>query len=278
MNKAFLNGRHLFLCCATLFLVGCISAPTRMVDFAEETLPRDASVGVVWLSSCSIAKGCKKSSAGSNLAEFAPVGASGLLIYGAVISAHQELIDALDLIKADNVVQEQFLQPVADALKARGHQVQVKTDFNYPGDFKNLDRTPVALAEELMELHPRTTRTDTVYFQEYKRDFSNLNEEMNTDYIVALEILRFAMLREFGPLGIPLTEPFGSSAARVYLINTQTNEMVFNDYGIAEIQLDGEWRQPGDWSNAHGAALEALTLATTRATDDLLSGINGISN
>ena len=55
------------------------------------------------------------------------------------------------------------------------------------------------------------------------------------------------------------------------------DEVLFNDYGIGEVNLPDDWRQPDDWTAVSNATIEALEIGIERTTASLASAIGKIN-
>ena len=263
-----------------MLLSACATVPQSTLDIESGRLSAGATVGTVWISPCSTGKGCRKSGDASVLGEFVPVGANGLLIYGSVLAAHQEIIDALDTISSAPIVERKFSQPMQNLLRSAGFSVSVNNDNLYAGDLEIIGkRTAVNFATTIDEKYPREpgkVRGFPLILQQKDFDLSAVAGSMNVDYLAVLEVYRFNVQREFGPLAIPLTQPYGMSLVRATLVDVKTGERIFDDWGFGEKFVEtGEWRQPGDWSNVLAITEEALELAIDRVMESFSTAIGG---
>ena len=119
---------NLALLAFSILVVACSSPPKIINELQPGALDTDASVVIVWLSRCSGVAGCKKSSAAATLGEFRPVGTVGLLTLGAVLSAHQEIIDVLDSIDAAEIISPFYLDISEQEFRKKGINARVVRD------------------------------------------------------------------------------------------------------------------------------------------------------
>jgi len=170
--------KRIFVFLPVLFLLvsACAKPPATLTAIAPDRVPASSSVGVAWLTPCGWFAGCKKEDAKSNQAKFIPFGANGLLILGAVMSAHQDVIDGLEQVSADDIV----------------FSVNAKSKSGYAGAYERIDGKAITLTEKLKELYPERGRlpgSDIV--NETQRDITSIANELSSDYLVILEINRF---------------------------------------------------------------------------------------
>jgi len=194
------------------------------------------------------------------------------------MSAHEDVTDALKQVTADDIVTEQFLKPVESALQNKGFAAKAKSQPGYSGSYEKIDRKPLTLTDKLKELYPERARLPgAVIISEVQRDFTSIAGELDSDYLAILEIHRFGIHRDFGPFGIPLGKPYAQSVVRSYLLDVSNDEVLFNDYGIGEVNLPDDWRQPNDWTAVSNATIEALEIGIERTTASLASAIGKIN-
>jgi len=257
-----------------LMISGCVATAERITEIQPNTLKPDTNVGVVWISPCSTGNGCKASGQASNLGEFAPDGASGLLIYGAVLAAHSDIIEALDQVSADALIEENFLNPVAMALEKRNVIPKVDTAFHYQGDLSNTGkRSTIRLTPTLNELHPesQTISPHTGFAQNF--DLSAVADELDTSTLVVLHLQNYGVRRSFGPFGVPLGRPYGLSLVRAYIWDVETESVLYNDFAIARADIGPNWREEGHWTKVFTATDGALELALDRVVSPLVSAL-----
>ena len=271
------NRRIIYLCLVVFFSLvgsGCVSNAERITEMQPSAIQPDANVGVIWISPCSNNSGCKKSGDASNLGQFTPDGANGLLIYGAVMSAHSDVIDALDRVSADALVEQQFLTPVASALEARGAIPKVMTEKHYQGDLSRIGKHSVMrLRETLNELHPESAKLYHAFGFDFNFDLSAIAEELDSSVLVVLHLQEYGVRRSFGPLGVPLGRPYGLSMARAYVWDAATKSVMYNDYGIAQASIGEKWRQTDNLAKVLTATDAALELALERAASPLITAL-----
>ena len=271
-NSSLLRGW--LLICFVLVSSGCVSNAERITEIHPNAIQPDTKVGVVWISPCSSNKGCKGSGDASSLGQFVPDGANGLLIYGAVMSAHSDVIEALDQVSADTLIEEKFLSPIAAALEARGAVPNVDTSYHYQGDLNLVGKHSVMrLRETLSELHPESSDVYAAMGFDFNFDLSAIAEELDSSVLVVLHLQEFGVRRSFGPFGVPLGRPYGSSLARAFVWDAETKTVMYNDYGIGQASIGGKWREQGEWTQVFTATNAALELALERAATPLISAL-----
>jgi len=260
--------------CVVLIASGGVSNAQRKTELKPNAIQANSNVGVIWISPCSNNKGCKENGSASNLGEFVPDGANGLLIYGAVLSAHQEIIDALDQITADPLIEEKFLNPVAAALEARGAIPTINKSFNYQGDIPTIGKHSVMrLRNTLTELHPESSKLYHAFGFDYNFDLSKIAEELDSSTLVVLHLQHYGVRRSFGPFGVPAGRPYGSSVARAFIWDAATQSVIYNDYGISQAAVGDNWREKGKWTQVLNATDAALALTLDRVTEPLLEAL-----
>jgi len=275
MHSISKHWRNWLVVCFVLLGSGCVATAERVTEIQPNTIQPDTNVGVIWISPCSSNAGCKKTGDASTLGQFVPDGANGLLIYGAVLSAHSDVIDALDQISADAMVEQKFLNPVAAALTARGAVPKVKTSYHYQGDLsKDGKHSVMHLKETLNELHPESSAVYHAFGFDQNFDLSDIAEELDSSILVVLHLQQYGVRRSFGPLGIPLGRPYGLSLARAFVWDVETKSVIYNDYGIAQAPIGEKWREPGEWNKVFTATNSALELALDRAVSPLVDALN----
>ncbi len=260
--------------CFVLVGTGCVANAVRVTEMQPNAIQAGTNVGVIWISPCSASVGCKGAGEAATLGEFVPDGANGLLIYGAVMSAHSDVIDALDQISADALVEEKFLNPIAAALEARGAIPKVDTTYHFPGNLSKLGKHSVMrLRETLDELHPESAKTYLAYGFEQNFDLSRIAEELDSSILVVLHLQEYGVRRSFGPLAVPLGRPYGSSLARAFVWDVENESVMYNDYGIGQASIGGNWREEGEWTKVFNATNEALALTLERAASPLINAL-----
>jgi len=271
----FGRNRYLVVVAAALVLSACSTPPQIINDIPAGKFNSDGKVGVIWLSRCSNSVGCKKSTAGATLAEFTPIGSVGLLVYGAVMSAHEDVIAALDDADATDLIQSRFLLPAEQLLEARGMQPEVVMDPYYPGNLDETKRHKVVEVSTFKKVNvERESHLANPFVYENSYDLNVVANTMDADFLLVLELLNFEVHREFLSLGIPFSEPYAVGAVRVHLLDVENDELLLNDYAYHQVHVvDGEWKQPGNWENLLGAtngSLEnALNEVMSRLSDSL---------
>jgi len=248
----------------------------RNSEITADTFTQDTRVGVVWLTPCSKARGCKKDGSPSHLAQFAPTSADGLIVYAAIMSAHKDLSAALDQASAIEPVKSRFLLPVQAALQDKGMQATVQEQFVYSRDAKQIGKhRMINLHTDLKEQLPEESIVPgRSQMFEFDRDLSSVATALNADVLAVLDLRQFGVLRDFLPFGVPATYPYAQSVARVYLVDVETGNLLFNEYGASEIDIGSDWNQVGDWSNALTATRNALDIAIDNATKPLLDALS----
>lgn len=249
------------------YLSACVSPGQIVTDITPEKISANAKVGVIWLSSCSGVSKCGKSGEISNQAQFVPDGASGLIILGAILSAHEEIREALKSVTEDSIVNQEYLEPVASALAEAGSSPLVQSSYHYFGNLQKKERHKlIKLKSTLKELYPEKNRLFFGFGFEHNLDLSAIASEMGVDVLAVLHVQEFGIRRDFGPLGVPLGNPYALSLVRLYMTDVATGELLFNDFGVAEESLAEGWRQPNDWSIVKNATASALEQAIERVT------------
>lgn len=254
---------------------GCVSNAQRITEIQPNSIESDTNVGIIWISPCSGNAGCKKSGSSSSLGQFVPDGASGLLTYGIVMSAHSDVIEALDQVSADALVEEKFLNPIAAAIEARGAIPKIDTSSHYQGNLSKAGKHSVMhLKETLNVLHPESSSFYHAFGFDQNFDLSAIAEQLDSSILVVLHLQSFGVRRSFGPLGVPLGRPYGLSLARAFVWDVETKSVMYNDYGIAQAPIGEKWREPEEWTKVFTATNAALELALERAASPLISALN----
>jgi len=253
----------------SILIVACSSPPKIINVLQPGALDSDATVGIVWLSRCSGVAGCKKSGAAATLGEFRPVGTVGLLTLGAVLSAHQEIIDVLDSVDAAEIINPLYLDISEQAFQKKGINARVVRDPYYPGSLKKQKRHKTIGTDTILVTNKEreaVNRTPFVFEQTY--DLTNIASTENFDYLLVLDLLEYGVQREFGPFAVPTTAPYGVGAVRLYLVDVRGDLLLLNDYSYHERHvIDGEWKQSGSWSNL----LETTNESLRRSIEDVMT-------
>jgi len=263
-----------FVLFGLIIISGCAANAERITELQPNAINKDSKVGVVWISPCSRNVGCKESGAASNLGQFVPDGANGLLVYGVVMSAHEDVGDALDNVPADPIVESNFLTPIATALQAKGAVASVSKPFLYQGDLTKAGKHSVMkLQETLEELHPGSSSIYLAYGFDQPYELTDIANELDSTTLVVLDMQQFGIRRSFGPLGVPTGRPYGLSLVRVFVWDVATQSTLYSDFGIARADIGGNWRDD-NWKQVFSATETALKLAIDRATYPLVDAIN----
>lgn len=266
MNNYF---RYFSLVAVAILFSACSSPPKIFNELQPEALGSDAKVGVIWLSRCSAVAGCKKSSGAATLGEFRPIGSVGLLTLGAILSAHQEIIDALDTIDAADVVESAYLETSQRALQEKGITAKVITEPYYPGTLEKSGRhKTIGVSTIVVTNKERESAARNPFVFEQTYDFTDIAETADVDFLLVLDVLEYGVHREFGPFAIPTTEPYTVGAVRLSFLDFRNNELLLNDYSYHENHvIEGEWKQPGSWTNL----LEAVNGSLRSSIEDVMS-------
>lgn len=260
--------RGLFGLCAALLLSACAHKPVFIDTLSRDTFPDDASVGVIWLSRCTGSLSCNESSNAAQSGEFVP-NIVGLVVQGAVMAAHEDIVAALDTINAADTIAPHYVEAGSNALKQRGYGVQSQQTPHYPGNLeKDTPGKTVNATSFRITNRSAPPASPVAYVNERSYDLTTIADTLNVNYLLVLGLLNFNAQREFFKFGMPASDVYGSSAVRLYLKDNATGVILYNAYAYHDWHvLNGEWKQPGNWENL----LAAVTASLNASVKDVVS-------
>lgn len=275
MDAKRFKSRSWLLVFGLLLISGCVANAERIIEIQPNAIKQDSKVGVVWISPCSSNAGCKQSGEASSLGQFVPDGANGLLVYGMVMSAHEDVINALDEVSADPIVQANYLNPISAALEGKQAIPSVSKPPIYQGDLsKSGKHSVMRMRDTLEELHPGGSSIYHGLAFDQPYDLTAIANELDSSTLVVLHVQEFGVRRSFGPLGIPTGRPYGLSLVRAFVWDVATKSDLYSDFGIARADIGGNWREAGHWTQVFTATNTALELAIDRVTGPLIEAIS----
>lgn len=249
------------LICLAL-ISACSVRPVKLAKLPPNTLEATESIGVMWLSRCAKRHACIEEPYKANSADFVAHGLEGSLWVAAAYAADQKLIKAVKKLKSSPIIRTHFIDVVAKAIEGKNLSAFIRSDPIYPGDLK-----PLGTVQSL-RVEPRGTRQSTVLLGDsmvkVEYDFSAIAGELNTDYLLVLQVIEYGVRRVFGAFGLPTSAPYTAAGVRAYMINSKTGELLLDDVAYYEMSVDEDFERRN-----YRSVLEATNTALTSAVSDV---------
>ena len=108
--------------------------------------------------------------------------------------------------------------------------------------------------------HSKLTKIDNTfvkvdmyfYFYENHYDYKPITDDLQVDYLLVLEIIRFGVARHYYGF-IPTGNPAGWVALRSSFIDARTNELIAQQFSNINEPVSKEWDQPPDYNEVVNA-------------------------
>jgi len=101
-------------------------------------------------------------------------------------------------------------------------------------------------------------------------DFDVLYKELEVDYLVVLELLRFNIERHYNAAGKPASNPHAVSVVRLRLHDKESNEVLFDDYAVDGVIVGNDWDDPPYYLPLAAGLSQTLRASIRESTDNLL--------
>jgi len=169
-------------------------------------------------------------------------------------------------INASDIVRDHFLRKYRQALSARQLDVVAVDNAIHEGALQKS-------ASSMVTFNDVETIGATQFPIQVKAntfDFSPVYQRLDADYLIVMELLRFSIDRYYGPTGKPTANPLAVSAIRLYLHESATGNVLFDDYAYNAIELGDAWDKPPHYHSLADSLELSLKAAINEARNNLL--------
>jgi len=249
--KRNVNYKSVFILIAICTVViSCCGAPLQNVPVPPDFKAKEGKIGIICIST---------NTRPDPQANFHIQGGYGLLDYAIIKSVNKKLYARLDERSINPLVEKYYLKTFSEAYELEGFQT-VTVDTVY--DHKALEKFEKKLIKE----------SKFYYFMSVKYDFEPIFEELQTDYLLVLEIYNFGTTRPYYGF-MPKGPPKGWAALRCSLIERHSGEVIAQQFAKCSEDSEGEWDEPPEYSNL----MKAVSTSFEKAIDEVYISFFGRS-
>lgn len=252
-------------------VVACTSTstPTEKLSAPSGALNAESKYALMWIKPCQsqFFGRCDPDDGRTSEAKLAIHGAPERMDLKALYEEDIGLSASIARIDAADIVQDKFLRKVKRGLTGRQLNVVAVAKPIHEGA---LQKT----ASKRITFNDVATIGPTQFPLQVKAntfDFSPLYQQLDVDYLIVMELLRFNIERHYGPTGKPVANPQAVSAIRLYLHERATGQVLFDDYAYKTVETDETWDKPPHYQLLTDSLTHTLRTAIDEAQNNLLS-------
>ncbi len=248
--------------------VACTVTPTEKLNTPDGALNPESKYALMWIKPCQskFLGGCDPDDGRSTEAKLAIHSTSEFVDLKTLYEEDVTLSASIARINASDIVQDHFLRNFRQALSARQLDVVAVENPIHQGALQKTASTTVTFDD--ITTIGATQFPLQVEANTYK--FSPVYQQLDADYLIVMELLRFSIDRYFGPTGKPTANPLAVSAVRVYLHESATGNVLFDDYAYNAVELGDAWNKPPHYQSLADSLELSLKAAINEARNNLL--------
>lgn len=244
------------------------STPTEKLNAPVGALNAESKYALMWIKPCQTQffGRCEPDDGRTSEAKLAIHGAAERVDLKALYEEDVGLSASIARIDAADIVQDRFLRKVKQGLSARQLDVVAVAKPIHEGALKKT-------ASKHITFNDVATIGPTQFPLQVKAntfEFSSLYQQLDVDYLIVMELLRFNIERHYGPTGNPVANPQAVSAIRLYLHERATNQVLFDDYAYKAVESDKAWDKPPHYQSLTDSLKYTLQTAIDEAQNNLL--------
>ena len=274
--KNIIAGRCTAALLVVLFSTGCTTQFVKMDEVPSGALQSGSKVALVYALPCSnmdtlMAK-CSSPSTPLNEGVYVDYGSS---IVARSVGLHDEVEAKLKTLKPANTILEELEGKLAPLLTNLGHEVQVRPD---PLLVWNLEKRGKASSFFYSEYNRGEKKYQSVRPNGLGEgisgnfDFQPLINELDTDFLMVIELLRYGVDRRYTALvSVAMEPPMGTAAIRVSLFQRGVDKPLYNNIINRREPVDGEWKTPPDFEDLMSIPPKVLRAAIDDAAQEILA-------
>jgi len=261
--------RTAILAVLAITLVACTTTPEEKLNTPEGALNTESKYALVVMKPChaQFLGRCEPDDGRTTEAKLAIHGAPEMVDLKALYEADVALSASIARIDAVNVVNSQFLRTVKQGLVSRQLDVVAVAKPIHEGALRKTSSKRVTFDDVDMigaTQYPLEVAANTF-------ELSSLYQQLEVDYLIVMELLRFNIERHYGPTGKPVGTPQAVSAVRLYLHERTTGKVLFDDYAYKIVASNEAWDKPPHYKSLTDALKYTLGAAIDEAQTNLLS-------
>jgi len=242
----------LSLCVVSVLLSGCIAPHTKITDLSPDSLQQGKSVAIVyalecaeqdvWSGRCTESSGFKK---GGDFVTDPP----NVSRAASSIGEHDALRSATAALDVKQVMQNAVAEHFKPVFESSGLNVTTGTT-----DVKHwaLPQRSKHFVIKFGNYHRDRLDNDearTGFAVTFNPDYQSVIQDLNTDYLLVVENLRYGVVRKYSPgISIALELPTAVAAVRVTLYEANVADPIYDNIASRRAVPDFEWKTPPDFA------------------------------
>jgi len=251
----------------TCAVTSCTSTPKEQLDLPEYAFNSNSRYAVLWIKPCnkSLLGRCDADDGRSTEAKFIVHGSIGQVDLEQEYEDNTALSASIARINASGSVQSQYLQAFKQEFTNRGMNAVSVANGVHEGALEKVSSRRVSFDNA-----PLATATRfPLQLQANNFDFSSLYDQLDTDFLVVMELLRFSVEQHYGPTGQPAGNPQIVSALRLYVHERATKQILFDDYAYHLELADDDWDKPPLYESLEASLMNTLEQSINDAKANL---------
>ncbi len=215
---------------------------------------------------------CSSGSTPLNEGIYEDYGSSGL---ARSVGLHDEISAKVKTLNPADTIRQELQGKLAPLMTNLGLEVQVRPD---PLVVWNLEKRGMASSFFYSEYNRGEKKYQSVRVNGLGEgisgnfDFQPLINELDTDFLFTVELLRYGVDRRYSiPISVALEPPMGTAAIRVSLFQRGVDKPLYNNIINRREPVDGEWKMPPDFEDLMSIPPKVLRAAIDDAVQEVLA-------
>ena len=255
----------LALLCA---ITACSTAPIEKLQLPQSALNTNARYALLWIKPCheKMLGGCEADDGRTTEAKFVAHGSASQVDLKQEYDDSVALSAAIARINAAPSVRTHFLRALKQDIASRQLNVVAVAEPIYEGAMTKrssrrvlFDDVPLIGATQF----PLQLKANTY-------DFATIHDQLSSDYLIVMELLKFSVERHYGPTGRAADIPQVVSAIRMSVHERTSNQVIFDDYAYEVSMANKDWDTPPYYRSLEANLLASLERAIAKAKRNLL--------
>jgi len=233
------------------FLVGCLTPIKIVTDLPPTALESGKSVAIVYALDCAERVGlsgrCAENSELKNGGKFV-TDPPNVSILASNVGKHEELRAAVAKLDVTNVLQSSTTKHLKPLFESAGLSVTINPivvrAWSFPARAKHSNIKFGAYHRDTLENDEARTGSAV----SLNPDYQPVIEELNTDYLLVIDLLRYDIFRKYAPIvSVALEPPTAGAAIRATLFRANVAEPLYDNIISRRRVPDFEWKTPPDF-------------------------------
>ncbi len=249
-------------------VVACTSTPKEKLYIPDHAFNHESKYALLWVKPChaKLLGGCEVDDGRTTEAKLAIHGEAQRVDLKKKYENEVGLSASIARINATPIFAETFLKQFKQGMVARKMNVVAVAKPVYEGALRKRSSANVIFNDtELLgaTLFPLQVKSNSF-------ELRPIYDELDVDYLIVMELLRFTIERHYGPTGKPVSNPQAVSVVRLSVHDRNSNEPVFDDYAYKVVLTDDGWDKPPHYRQLESALTQTLRDVIAEARMNLL--------